>query len=427
MRQAGASRAAHTRGLDAVPPGAIASELRPEPLTCHGSLPVTTDAPDRLQPPLPFSKPLFVKPKYVLASPNCANGCRLAGHVSRPARDALPTGATTTATHTHAARARKSRLTTAATSNSPQNRKTLTACCVTRESAITLRRDPPSISLVRGTRGGLFRVDNLSVDAVAAGDISHDLLATELVEHARARAKRRLGGASEKVALGMAAAFVVVAVACAVLLPASRHFSPLAAVLAVAAYGFASRVQFEVRNNFAQPTQLVLIPMFFVLPVRAVPLLVAAGYVVGQLYRRTHPLSHIPIDIANAWYSLGPAVVLALAGLRQPSWRDAPLYLAALAAQLVVDFSATSIWSRTAYRVPVREHLKSMRETALVDAALSPVALVVAIAAAARGALSSCSPSSGSCISSHRNGSAGSTTRSSSRAPTVGRRCSSGR
>jgi HD-GYP domain-containing protein (c-di-GMP phosphodiesterase class II) len=227
-------------------------------------------------------------------------------------------------------------------------------------------------------------VDNLSVDAVAAGDISHDLLATELVEHARARAKRRLGGTSEKVALGMAAAFVVVAVACAVLLPASRHFSTLAAVLAVAAYGFASRVQFEVRNNFAQPTQLVLIPMFFVLPVRAVPLLVAAGYVVGQLYRRTHPLSHIPIDIANAWYSLGPAVVLALAGLRQPSWRDAPLYVAALAAQLVVDFSATSIWSRTAYRVPVREHLKSMRETALVDAALSPVALVVAIAAAGR-------------------------------------------
>lgn len=227
-------------------------------------------------------------------------------------------------------------------------------------------------------------MDNLIVDAVTAGGISHDLLGTELVEHARARAKRRLGGTSEKVALGMAAAFLVAAIACAVFLPASRHFSPLAAVLAVATYAFASRVQFEVRNNFAQPTQLVLIPMFFVLPVRTVPLLVAAGYVAGQLYRRTHPLSHIPIDIANAWYSLGPAVVLALAGHRQPAWHDAPLYLAALAAQLVVDFLATSIWSRTAYGVPVREHLKSMRETALVDAALSPVALVAAIAAAGR-------------------------------------------
>jgi len=227
-------------------------------------------------------------------------------------------------------------------------------------------------------------MDNLLVDAVAAGDISGDLLATELVEHARARAQRRLGGTSEKVALGMAAVFLVAATACAALLPASRHFSPLAAVLGVAAYALASRVQFEVGDGFAHPTQLVLVPMFFALPVRVVPLLVAAGFVIGQLYRRTHPASHTPIDIANAWYSLGPAIVLALAGPRQPAWSDAPIYLAAFCAQLAVDVGTTSIWSRIAYGVRVRDHLSSMRETALVDAALGPIGLVVAIAAHGR-------------------------------------------
>ena len=227
-------------------------------------------------------------------------------------------------------------------------------------------------------------MDNLIVNAVAAGDISGDLLATELVEHARARAKRRLGGASEKVALGMAAGFLLAAVACAVLLPASRSFSPLAAVLGVAAYAFASRVQFEVGDGFAHPTQLVLVPMFFTLPVRSVPLLVAAGFVVGQLLRRTHPASHTPIDIANAWYSLGPALVLAFAGPRQPSWADAPIYVVAFTAQFAVDFGTSSIWSRIAYGVRVKDHLRSMRETALVDAALSPIGLVVAIAALGR-------------------------------------------
>src|SRR5581483_10202699 len=115
MRHAGARRAAHTRGLEAVPPGAIESELLPGPSTCQGSLPLTTDAAARLQPVPPFSKPLFAKPKYGSASPNCANGWRLAGQVRRPARAALPTGAATTATDAHAAQAKMSRLITVGT------------------------------------------------------------------------------------------------------------------------------------------------------------------------------------------------------------------------------------------------------------------------------------------------------------------------
>jgi HD-GYP domain-containing protein (c-di-GMP phosphodiesterase class II) len=227
-------------------------------------------------------------------------------------------------------------------------------------------------------------MDNLRVEAAAAGDLSLDLLATELVEHARARSTRSLGVLEERVAVAMAVGFLAAACSAAVFLPSVRSFSPVAAVLAVAAYAIASRVQFEIHEGFAAPSQLVLVPMFFALPPRDVPLLVAAGFLVGQLHRRTHPLSHTPIDLANAWYSVGPAVVLAFWETRVPSWNNAGLFAAAFAAQVFVDLAMTSTWSRIAYKVRVLDHIRLMRETVLVDAALTPIGLGIAIATIGR-------------------------------------------
>src|SRR5579872_857883 len=68
-------------------------------------------------------------------------------------------------------------------------------------------------------------MDNLTMDAVAAGDISLDLLATELVEHARGRARmRRLGSLQERLALALAGTFLATAVSVALFLPAGRGF-----------------------------------------------------------------------------------------------------------------------------------------------------------------------------------------------------------
>ena len=227
-------------------------------------------------------------------------------------------------------------------------------------------------------------MDNLRMEAVAAGDISLDLLSTELVEHARARARHRLPVLEERIALGMAVSFLAAACCAAAFLPSVRAFSPVAAVLAILAYAVASRVQFEILEGFATPSQLVLVPMFLALPPRDVPLLVAAGFIVGQLPRRTHPISHTPIDLANAWYSIGPAVVLAFGETSKPSWSNAGIYAAAFGAQVIVDLVMTSTWSRIAYKVRVVDHVRSMRETVLVDAALSPVALGVGIATVGR-------------------------------------------
>jgi HD-GYP domain-containing protein (c-di-GMP phosphodiesterase class II) len=61
-----------------------------------------------------------------------------------------------------------------------------------------------------------------------------------------------------------------------------------------------------------------------------------------------------------------------------------PLYLGALAAQFGADFVAGAIWARGAWGASILDHARSMRVTFLVDAALAPVGLVVAIASAGR-------------------------------------------
>ena len=110
--------------------------------------------------------------------------------------------------------------------------------------------------------------------------------------HARRRgAPPVLGRAPPRAARGRelaaeaatAAAFLAVAVALAALVPAERAFdAPLAATLVVT-YALMARVRFPIGYGFTIPTQLVLVPMLFLVPLGAVPLLVAAGMVLGRL------------------------------------------------------------------------------------------------------------------------------------------------
>jgi HD-GYP domain-containing protein (c-di-GMP phosphodiesterase class II) len=225
----------------------------------------------------------------------------------------------------------------------------------------------------------------MSVDAAAAGPVTLDLPATELVEHARTSAGNDLS--NRATAYALAGAFVPAAIALAVLAPVARGFSPLDAFFAVLAYAAVSRIGFEVGNGWVVPTQIVLVPMFFALPVRDVPLLVVAGLLLGQLpsfVQRTMPLSHWPILVFGAWYSLAPALVLSLIGARNPRWHDAPVYVGAFAAQFASDFVPNAIWSWRSWDIGPLEHARAMRLSFLVDAALAPVGLAVAIASSGR-------------------------------------------
>lgn len=222
-----------------------------------------------------------------------------------------------------------------------------------------------------------------TVEAPAAAPLRADEAGTELVGRARTRARLRLGRAEEGLAVGLAAAFLAAAWAAAAFLPGLRPFSLPAAVIAVVAYAVAFRVQFEINHGSVAATQLVLVPMLFALPPNVVPLLVAGGLLLGQvpnLVRGRLALTHLPLSFASATHSLGPAVVLSLAGAHGPHWHDVPIYVGALAAQFAADFVPGAIWSKVSWNVGLREHGRSMLASTAVDTTLAPIALAIAVA-----------------------------------------------
>ena len=114
----------------------------------------------------------------------------------------------------------------------------------------------------------------------------------------------------------------------AALLPGHRPLSVLPAALLVACYAVVSRVEFEVGPGSAVPTQLVLVPMLFVLPVSAVPLCVAAGYVLSALIDHLVGKRHAQrafVLLAYSWHSVGPALVLSVFGADELRWSDWPV------------------------------------------------------------------------------------------------------
>jgi HD-GYP domain-containing protein (c-di-GMP phosphodiesterase class II) len=226
-----------------------------------------------------------------------------------------------------------------------------------------------------------------SLEIPAAVPVRTDEQEADLVERARQRARRSFSRFDGLVALLFTGAFLGSAIAGELFLPPVRHFSPTTALVALVVYAAVSRVRFEVNYMYVYPTQLVLVPMLFTLPPRTVPLLVAAGLILGkapELVRGTVAPSKLYLSFVDSWHAMGPVLVLSLAGAHAPSWQHVPVYLAALAAQFGSDFVASSIWSRAAWGASIVEHVRSARVAFLVDAALAPIGLVVAIAAGAR-------------------------------------------
>ena len=196
----------------------------------------------------------------------------------------------------------------------------------------------------------------------------------------------RLEGRDRLVSLAGCVAVLLAAAASAALLPTHRSASPFEYVVLVGLLACLSRVQFEIGPGAALPTQLALVPMFFILPAATVPLVATAGYVAGGLVdvlrRRAHP-DRIFVIVAYSWHTLGPALVLSLAGDREPRWSDWPLYLAALAAQLGFDAATVLARDVLVLGVPARALAPFVGWAYAVDCALAPVGLLAAFASAA--------------------------------------------
>ena len=181
----------------------------------------------------------------------------------------------------------------------------------------------------------------------------------------------------------LAAGFVLVSLAL-LLLPAHRPLSLTALTSALVAYAVASRVEVEFPGFVAVPTQAIFVVMWFVLPVQMLPLVVCAAMLLGRLpdvVRRRMPPDRLGLTVASCWYSVGPALVLYLAGTEAPRWSDVPIYLVAIATQCIFDFSSTYVLTRSVVPVAVRTHLKSTSLVWGFDLVLATVGLLAAFPA----------------------------------------------
>jgi hypothetical protein len=180
-----------------------------------------------------------------------------------------------------------------------------------------------------------------------------------------------------------AAGFLLAAAALAVFGHSVRSFSIASLAVTAFAYLAAGRVRFQVGSAWTPPTQLVFVPMLFVLPTPFVPLIVAACFVSDQLpqaFSGQLAPTRLLARVGDSFYSLGPALVLVLFGGQVFAWADWPLYVLALVAQIVFDATAGLTRTWFAERVRPRDQLP-MLWVYVTDASLSCVGLCVAAAA----------------------------------------------
>jgi putative nucleotidyltransferase with HDIG domain len=210
--------------------------------------------------------------------------------------------------------------------------------------------------------------------------MSLDLSYEEQVHLADTRRNRAVRmTARERVVELVSAAALAAGCAALWIVDPPTHLSPLRAGLALLVLALAVRVRFETPLGFTSSAQLGFVPLIFALPPALVPLATVAAIVIAWLpdaargELRWSRLVRMP---ANAWFSLGPAWVLALTE-HGDHW-TVPMLLAALAAQFTVDLVTSSMMLACTESLPLRENLREIWVYA-VDAALSGVAFAVAM------------------------------------------------
>ena len=194
----------------------------------------------------------------------------------------------------------------------------------------------------------------------------------------------RVTGAELRPELAMAAAFLTAAVAVAVWIPATREWDWPLAVALITSYAVVSRISFHVGAVVAVPTQLVMVPMLFALPVPMVPLAVGAGLILGGLpnvITGRAPPERLVLSLTDSIHALGPALVLGLAAAGELNPSDWPLYAAAFIAQSALDLLVTLVRAPVGRSVELQIRARVHAWIYIVDTLLTPVGILAALAA----------------------------------------------
>jgi diguanylate cyclase (GGDEF)-like protein len=217
------------------------------------------------------------------------------------------------------------------------------------------------------------------------GDPRAEHPADRLLEESWGERQRR--PAHREVVVEFVAAVLFLAVAVPLALPAliSHPADAGLAAMLVALYALvAGAIGFPIGAGYLVPTYLVLVPMLLLLPPASVPLLAAVGGVVASLGRlaagRARP-GNVLFAIPNAWYALGPAIVLMVAGTHHAQAVTAAVYLAAFVAGSVVDLVTSTLREAAALMIAPRIQFRVTAQVWLLDACVAPLGLMLAVAA----------------------------------------------
>ena len=184
-----------------------------------------------------------------------------------------------------------------------------------------------------------------------------------------------------------AACCVTLAVALAVLGSSPQRLSVERLAIVVASYLAAAHVRFPVAAGWTRPTQIVFVPMLFLLPTQIVPLVVIGCLVTDLWSELPHgrvSVTRVLERIADGAYSLAPALILVLAHRQRFAWDAWPIFLLAFAALVAVDVTAGSVRLWFGERIPPRGQLVQMLWLYPVDLCLSCSGLLVAASAVKR-------------------------------------------
>ncbi len=208
--------------------------------------------------------------------------------------------------------------------------------------------------------------------------------AEQLFARGRTRALIRAQGRERLVEAVAAVGFLLAALAMAVFLDSPRSLEVAPLVALVIAYVIACQARFDIADGYTVPTELVLVPMLFLLPTPVVPLVVSLSWALGRLidYASGEASFHRAFHVfGDCWHAIGPALVVVLCGAQTFSWSAWPVYALALLAQFGFDFAATAARARLIDRTPPAAVLRMIAPVYALDAALAPIGLLATVAA----------------------------------------------
>ncbi|HYG97061.1 MAG TPA: HD-GYP domain-containing protein [Solirubrobacterales bacterium] len=206
----------------------------------------------------------------------------------------------------------------------------------------------------------------------------------QLFARGRSRELSKAEGRERAVERTAGVAFLLTALGMAVFMDSPRGLEIVPLAVLVVAYVVACQARFDIADGYTVPTELVLVPMLFLLPTPIVPLVVSLSWGLGRLidYASGRTSVHRAFHVfGDCWHAVGPALLIAAFGAQAFSWDAWPVYLLAFAAQLGFDFAATAARARLIDRTPPAAVLRMIAPVYGLDAALAPIGLLAAVAA----------------------------------------------